>query len=254
VGSTPPESPGSQPSFEARWRERFEAFAESREDDAGIAGWSHSGLETRFRFFRRLWRGAPAGARWLDVGCGAGTYSRWLAEQSLAVVGVDYSEPTLQKARQRLPDAVALCAADAFQLPFADNTFDGVLCFGVLQAVSRTDGVAGELARVLLPGGTLWIDALNSDGLAARITEARRRRRGKDRHLRYESVGELGETLRNAGLETVRSHWLPIAPTALHAVQPLLDSRAVLATLSKVSTIGRLVSHSIVCEARKPAR
>ena len=45
--SLPPDNDG--PSFESKWRERFEEFAELRDDDAGIAGWSPSGLETRFR-------------------------------------------------------------------------------------------------------------------------------------------------------------------------------------------------------------
>ena len=54
-----------------------------------------------FRFFRGLWQDPPAGSRYLDVGCGAGTYSRWLAARGLEVIGIDYSQPTLVKARDR---------------------------------------------------------------------------------------------------------------------------------------------------------
>lgn len=241
-------------SFEAQWRERFEEFAELREDDAGIAGWSASGLNTRFRFFRRVWSGAAEGSRWLDAGCGAGTYSRWLVDRQLSVVGLDYSQPTLYKARRRLPATIALCAGDATRLPFRDASFDGVLCFGVLQAVSETEPLVREIARVLKPGATLYIDALNREGLAARLTEVRRRLRRKRRHLRYESAARLARILEESGFGNVARHWLPIAPAKLTALQPVLESRAFLAMLSRVPLAGRLFSHSLVCTAtRGPA-
>jgi SAM-dependent methyltransferase len=241
-------------SFEAQWRERFEEFAELREDDAGIAGWSASGLDTRFRCFRRLWKGAAAGSRWLDVGCGAGTYSRWLVDRRLSVVGLDYSQPTLDKARQRLPSAIALCAGDAMRLPFRDASFDGVLCFGVLQAVSETTPILREIARVLRPGATLYIDALNGEGIAARLTEARRHLRRKPPHLRYERAGRLKLILDECGFAKVERHWLPIAPSRLTALQPVLESRVFMAILTRMPPAGRLFSHSIVCTAtRRPA-
>ena len=238
-------------SFEAQWRERFEEFAALRDDDAGIAGWSASGLDTRFRFFRRLWSGAVAGSRWLDLGCGAGTYSRWLADRQLAVVGLDYSQLTLDKARLRLPATIALCAGDATRLPLRNAAFDGVLCFGVLQAVSDTSTVVREIARVLKPGAALYIDALNGDGLAARLSEANRKLRRKAPHLRYESAGQLSRALAESGFTNVERHWLPIAPARLAAIQPMLESSAFLATLSRVPLAGRLLGHSIVYKAMR---
>lgn len=242
--------PKSDPSFEAQWRERFESFA-ACEDDAGIAGWSSSGLDTRFRFFRRLWAGAPAGSRWLDIGCGAGTYSRWLSEQGLDVVGLDYSQPTLEKARTRLPESIALCAGDASRLPFPDTAFDGALCFGVLQAVSDSSTVVREIARVLKPGGEVWIDALNRDGLAARLTQARRRIRHQGQHLRYESAPRLVGVLCDAGFTGIARHWLTIAPGRLRALQPALESAMFMTTLETLRPMGRLFSHSVLCRARK---
>src|SRR2546430_10460982 len=99
-----PSNPSSEPArtrFEEQWRERFMEFATQREDDAGIAGWSLSGLETRFRFFRRLWPGAAPGSLYLDVGREARTYTRWLTDQRLQRVGLDHSQPTLQNTRSR---------------------------------------------------------------------------------------------------------------------------------------------------------
>ena len=95
------------------------------------------------------------------------------AGRGLRTIGLDYSQPTLAKARARLPADIVLVAGDATQLPFADDTFDGALCFGVLQAVSDSAPSSVRLARVLAPGALLWIDALNRDGIAARLIELR---------------------------------------------------------------------------------
>jgi SAM-dependent methyltransferase len=239
--------------FEEQWRERFIEFATDCEDDAGIAGWSLSGLETRFRFFRRLWHGAAPGLSYLDVGCGAGTYTRWLSEQGLRVVGLDYSQPTLTKARQRASPEIPLCAGDATRLPFPDASFDGALCFGVLQAVSDSAPVVRELARILKPGGDLWIDALNGSGLAARFEKARLQLKGKGMHLRYELHGHLTRILSSSGFGELTLHWLPIAPSRIHWLQPLVESRLARLALAGCAPAGALLSHSFAFHARRLA-
>lgn len=238
-------------SFEEAWRERFGEFAALRDDDAGIAGWSTSGLETRMRFFRSLWAPVPAGSLYLDAGCGAGTYARWLDDQGLRAVGVDYSLPALVKARDRSPPAVSYCAADAVRLPFADAVFDGALCFGVLQAVSESAPVVRELARVLKPGAALWIDALNRSGLAARVTTARRRARGRPMHLRYEEPGALARALAVAGFDRLERHWLPIVPHGMRHLRPLVESRLARLALSRAPILGGLLSHAFVYRATR---
>lgn len=241
-------------SFEHAWRERFGEFAALRDDDAGIAGWSTSGLETRLRFFRELWVPVPAGSLYLDAGCGAGTYTRWLADRGLRVVGVDYSLPTLAKARNRSAPTLSFCAADAVRLPFRDATFDGALCFGLLQAVSDSAPVVRELARVLKPGATLWIDALNRGGLAARASIVRRRLQGRPRHLRYESPKTLAGILVEAGFANPTRHWLPIVPARLHQLQPLVEARVARLFISYLPLIGEALSHAFVFRATRDAR
>lgn len=238
-------------SFDRQWQERFKRFAALREDDAGIAGWSPSGLDTRFRFFRRHWEPAPAGSTILDVGCGAATYTRWLADQGVRPIGVDYSHPTLLKARARTPASIPLCAADATRLPFRDACFDGVVCLGLLQAVSDPGIVVRELARVLKPGGTLWIDALNRAGLAALWQRARLRLKGKRMHLRYDSAPVLARTLARSGFDEVKRFWLPIMPARVQALQPLVESHGVVAS---VPIVRSLISHAIVFSAQRSVR
>ena len=92
-------------SFEKLWRKRFENFAAQAEDDAGIAGWSPTGLDARLRKFKEIWYSNDqfsSKKKWLDAGCGAGTYSRFIVKQGGEVVGLDYSLPSLQKARLKI--------------------------------------------------------------------------------------------------------------------------------------------------------
>jgi SAM-dependent methyltransferase len=101
--------------------------------------------------------GVVAGQRVLELGCGAASGARWLAERGADVVGLDLSLRMLQHAR-RLDDecgtVTPTVAAHAGRLPFADDTFDLVAtAYGALPFVADADRVLREVARVLRPGG-----------------------------------------------------------------------------------------------------
>jgi SAM-dependent methyltransferase len=106
--------------------------------------------------------GPLAGARVLEVGCGAAMCSRWLATQRAVPVAFDLSGGMLRHARAaaaRTGIAVPLVQADAQHLPFADASFD-VACtaFGAVPFVADSAAVMREVARVLRPGGR-WVFA-----------------------------------------------------------------------------------------------
>jgi ubiquinone/menaquinone biosynthesis C-methylase UbiE len=186
---------------------------------------------------------------YVDVGCGAGTYCRWLAHRGLSVIGVDYSPPALLKARQRDAHRVAYCAADASRLPFGHAFADGLLCFGVLQAVWNSEPFVREAARVLRKDGEFWVDALNARGLRAIWDRTTRRLSGKPMHLRYESPRALEILVREAGFEKISLHWLLIMPPRLQGLQRLCDSNPVQMLLKTVPFLGSLLSHSFVIRA-----
>jgi SAM-dependent methyltransferase len=242
-----------RPEFEQRWRRRFERYAVLRDDDAGIAGWSSSGLAARVRHFERNWGGAAAGGLWADVGCGAGTYTRLLAGQGLRVIGTDYSAPTLAKAARR-GGAIAWVQADVTRLPFGTGALDGVLCFGVIQALSESAPALAEIARVVRPGGRLWVDALNCWCLPNLATVLWRRLRGQPAHLRYESPWRMRRAAKALGLSRLRVLWLPILPAGLQRWQPLVESRLAVALFGALPPLGALLSHSFVLVAESPAR
>ncbi len=248
----PSDRPPVRPTFENAWRQRFEEFAAVRDDDAGIAGWSTQGLETRMRAFRRVWPGARAGSLWLDAGCGAGTYTRYLATRGLRVVGLDYSLVTAAKAKARDSANCMWGVADVTRLPLRPECFDGVICFGVVQALSGSDPAIRELAAQLRPGGQVWVDALNAHCVANIGVRFSRWLRGKPQHLRYESPRRMRRLMGAAGLVGVRIHWIPIMPARLKALQPIVEGALVGALLRYVPGLGAMFSHSCMLTGMKP--
>jgi ubiquinone/menaquinone biosynthesis C-methylase UbiE len=79
--------------------------------------------------------------------------------QSLSVHAVDYSLPFLQKAKQyakRDNVSPVLMQADVSNLPYQDETFDGIVCGGSLNEFLDVPKVMRECSRILKPGGKMW--------------------------------------------------------------------------------------------------
>jgi SAM-dependent methyltransferase len=104
------------------------------------------------------------GDRVMDMACGDGVYSVWLAEHvgSGSVVGVDISPAYLKAARCRA-DSSEYAERIAFQtgnidgLPFPDDHFDLVWCAHSLYSLPDPIGALREMRRVVRPGGTVAI-------------------------------------------------------------------------------------------------
>lgn len=96
----------------------------------------------------------PAGAKVLEVGCGAGRQSRTLKKYrpELEVYGCDLSQVAIEVARG-YNDGVSYEVSDAARLPYPDNTFEAVMLFDVLEHVPDVALVVREIERVLKPNG-----------------------------------------------------------------------------------------------------
>ncbi|MET4077736.1 demethylmenaquinone methyltransferase [Janibacter sp. UYMM211] len=99
---------------------------------------------------------AQTGERVLDIAAGTATSSEPFAARGVDVVPADFSLGMLREGRRRNP-ALALTAADAMRLPFADDTFDAVtMSFGLRNVADRHVALA-EFRRVTRPGGRLVV-------------------------------------------------------------------------------------------------
>jgi ubiquinone/menaquinone biosynthesis C-methylase UbiE len=108
--------------------------------------------------------GGGAKKRILDVACGTGRHTLWIAEQGLKVTAVDPSSEMLAVAREKakskgereegLPSRIDWVEARAEQLPFDDGSFDIVLNALLMEHVPDIEPVLRETHRVLAPGGS----------------------------------------------------------------------------------------------------
>lgn len=112
-----------------------------------------------------LGRHAPRASFLLDIGCGRGAATTFIAREIGAAKagGVDISERSATVARQAGIDAYAI-DLDSEPLPFSDASADAVHCGEVIEHVVDTDHLADEIRRVLTPGG---VCVLSTPNLAA---------------------------------------------------------------------------------------
>jgi methionine biosynthesis protein MetW len=153
--------------------------------------------------------------RSLDVGCGDGRKSGlWLAEHAGSYVGVDISEAAVEAGRSFGLDCRQI--DDASELPFADGSFDVVVCTEVLEHLFAPQETVGEIRRVLRPAGTLIVTVPNVAYWRKRLELALLgrwdplgdalsvERPWRDPHLRFFTRPTLKRLLVLSGFESVR--------------------------------------------------
>jgi len=106
-----------------------------------------------------------AGSRVLDLGCGTGRHSTYLASRGFDVTGLDLSPESLRQARLNEGPNLRFVRQD-MRLPFRSCPFDHVLnlftSFGYFEDPGDHLSVVGNIAASLKPGGTLVLDYLNA--------------------------------------------------------------------------------------------
>ncbi len=122
-----------------------------------------AGLDGRWREQAAAAADLAAGDRALDCCTGTGDLALALADRvtrSGEVIGVDFSEPMLARAREKAAArgaAIDFRVGDALDLPFDDDSFDAAtVAFGIRNVSDLDRGIA-EMARVVRPGGRVVI-------------------------------------------------------------------------------------------------
>jgi len=151
-----------------------------------------------------------AGDLVLDAGCGEGRHCFGCLERGARVVGLDLDFDSLRLPVRRLRERSAelgslgaMVQGNTFALPFADETFDRVICSEVMEHVHDYVAAARELARVTRPGGRLaiTIPTATSEALYLRLGDDYFESPGG--HIRIFRPRQLAHGLAKAGLATV---------------------------------------------------
>lgn len=153
------------------------------------------------------------GDRVLDLGCGRGRHLHAVAQYgALAAVGLDLDFDDVRDARDAFawaPDARdwGVLQGDALKTPFADGSFDAVVCSEVLEHLPDYEAALAEIARVLRPHGVLAVSVPRAwpEAICWRLSEAYQNEPGG--HVRIFKANELARATEAAGFrETGRRH------------------------------------------------
>ena len=126
--------------------------------------------EAHYRALRDMIRAGTVASddislRVLDIATGTGRTSVRLADEGFTVCGLDITPEMLYVAlgKKSAESKLGFCIGDAFSLPFADNSFDVVLCCRMLQMIPREhyDRFGREVSRVISPEGILVVELWN---------------------------------------------------------------------------------------------
>ena len=98
----------------------------------------------------------------LDIGCGGGLLTNYLALQRHEVVGIDLSKSSLEIAKKNdATGTVQYQLESAEKLSFQDESFDVVCAMDLLEHVNDPEAVIKQASRVLKPGGLFFFHTFN---------------------------------------------------------------------------------------------
>lgn len=147
------------------------------------------------RFYKSELRKIGA-RRVLEIGCGAGRHVYFFRLMGLDIVGTDVAHSAIDFTRRRLEkdgliEGVELLVADATQIPYPDESFDGVLAWRFLHVLSpaRAQACVDQIFRLLKPGGKVLLGTRSPRSTNYELIRAGR---GVDLNFDYRS-GQLSE-------------------------------------------------------------
>jgi SAM-dependent methyltransferase len=119
---------------------------------------------------RMIEEGTLIGGRTLDVACGVGKIAIEINTRGGAAVGLEPSNEMIGLSRYLFPEAdVTLVRGVAEALPFADATFDRIICQGALDHFVSPHSFMREAARIVRPGGCVIIALANYESLSCKL-------------------------------------------------------------------------------------
>ena len=115
----------------------------------------------------------PPKCRILDLGCGNGRHSKWLATKGFDVTGIDLAASSIRDAKKHEHDTLRFYRQD-MRKSFGQNYFDYVFnfftSFGYFNASREDNKVISNISAALKPGGFLVMDYINTTYAEKRLT------------------------------------------------------------------------------------
>ncbi|MBP8252007.1 MAG: class I SAM-dependent methyltransferase [Herpetosiphon sp.] len=137
-------------------REAYQHWAETYDDDVNLT------RDLDQDVTQRVLAHIPASAI-LELGCGTGKNTAWLAQRGVPLLALDFSPAMLDHARSKVQaDHVTFVLADltqAWNVP--DRSVDLIVCNLVLEHIENLDHVFSQAARCLQDGGHFFISELH---------------------------------------------------------------------------------------------
>ncbi|MGC4022129.1 MAG: class I SAM-dependent methyltransferase [Cyclobacteriaceae bacterium] len=100
------------------------------------------------------------GGNLLEVGCGEGRGVQWLAPKTTSYSAIDKIAPVIDKLKEKYPQGNFI-SGNIPPLPYADNTFDCVVSFQVIEHIRDDNSFLKEISRVLKPNGLALLTTPN---------------------------------------------------------------------------------------------
>jgi SAM-dependent methyltransferase len=137
--------------------------------------------------------------RLLDVGCSIGLFLDLARERGWRGTGIEFAPRALAHARDHYGLDVLDVPLD--EAGFEDASFDAVGLLSVLEHTNEPRQMLGDVARVLRPGGAVYVVVPNVESLACRVLHERARTFDGRNHLVYFSPATLSDLLDRCGFD-----------------------------------------------------
>lgn len=155
--------------YEISWQEWW--------DPNGPHGGLHGMNPIRGGYFVDLLKryAVPTDEPILDVGCGAGLLSEYLAKKGYNIIGVDLSKGAIQAAVEHPQQStlnIKYLVGSVYNLPFPEGYFRAVVCSDFLEHIPNLDGAMLQISGALGSEGLFLCDTISRDDETQELSES----------------------------------------------------------------------------------
>lgn len=195
-------------------KDTYNKIAEDWVKDHDKDTWGKAGMDMFLSFL-------PKGASILDVGCGGGIKTNYMAIRGYAAKGVDFSEKMIEIAKREYPH-LEFSVLDMHDIDAYPISMEGIFVQAALLHIRKSNvrEVLRKMKDRLVPGGILYIavKAVRDGGIEEEIKTENDYGYEYERFFSYYTVDELRrhfselgfEIIWEGGADTTMSHWIQI--------------------------------------------